>query len=266
MTQPIYTPDNCHPAYQLRWSLALFAEAELPPVANWLDPLKAAVERDGVRLLEHHFKPPNVRFFLLSTQPAVAPPEIVKSVKGRLQHAVRDHAPRAFRRNFFLTSVGDARRDVVENYVAEQLGHHRMADERVQQALAEFQLSFPHVDLAMPERSAHGEYVYNLHLVLVNQGRWCEIRPDRLAATRDMILASAGKKGHRLSRVSLFADHLHITLGCPYDQAPQELALGYLNNLAYANGMTDVFAFGYYVGTFGEYDMGAIWGARSLPP
>jgi len=39
------------------------------------------------------------------------------------------------------------------------------------------------------------------------------------------------------------------------------VALGYLNNLAYAHGMTALYSFSYYVGTFGEYDMGAIWSA-----
>jgi hypothetical protein len=54
-----------------------------------------------------------------------------------------------------------------------------------------------------------------------------------------------------LSRVSLFADHLHITMGCNYNESPQEAALSYLNNLAYAHGMTEVYRNGYYLGTFG---------------
>ncbi len=31
-----------------------------------------------------------------------------------------------------------------------------------------------------------------------------------------------------------------------------------MNNLAYCEGMKQVFAFGYYVGTLGEYDLGAV--------
>jgi hypothetical protein len=30
-----------------------------------------------------------------------------------------------------------------------------------------------------------------------------------------------------------------------------------MNNLAYAAGMKPIFKFGFYVGTFGEYDLGA---------
>ena len=158
-----------------------------------------------------------------------------------------------------MTSIGDASRDVIEAYVADQLGHHRMVDERVQARLARFQLSFPEVDLRQPCLSSHGRYVYNLHLVFVHDGGWCEVREDQLAATRDMIIGAAAKKRHRLSRAAILADHVHLTLGAPYDESPQDVALGYLNNLAYAHGMKPRFRFGYYVGTFGEYDMGAVW-------
>ena len=263
MPTPIYTSDSCTPAYQLRWSLSLFAHADLPPAETWHESLAAATEGDSVRLLEHRFKPPNVWLFLLSTKPSVAPPQIIWSVKGRLQNLIRQTHPKAFRRNFSLTSIGDVKREAVEAYVADQLGHHRMADDRVQERLAQFQVTFPEVDLSQPAFSAHGQYIYNLHLVLVHQQRWCEVREDRLEATRDMIIRVAREKDHRLSRISLCADHLHLTMGCPYEASPAQVALGYLNNLAYAHGMAEVYRQGYYVGTFGQYDMGAAWRALS---
>jgi REP element-mobilizing transposase RayT len=257
MPEPIYTAENCHPAYQLRWSLALFADG-LPGPEKWLQRLKEAVEPDKVRILEQRHKPPNVWFFLLSTKPPVSPAKIVKSVKGRLQHLVRADVPSAFRRNFSLTAVGDARRDVVEKYVEGQLGHHRMADQRVEQQLARFQLAFPEVDLSQPVFSSHGRYHCNLHAVLVHQERWREVRLERLEATRDMVLGVARKRRHRLSRLALLSDHVHVTLGFGYEESPEEVALAYLNNLAYAHGMKGIFTHGYYVGTFGKYDMGAI--------
>ena len=39
-------------------------------------------------------------------------------------------------------------------------------------------------------------------------------------------------------------------------ESPCQVALSYMNNLAYASGMKRAFAFGFYVGTFGEYDIG----------
>ena len=257
--EPIYTPGNCNAAYQLRWSLALFASAQLPSPDTWLAQLKQAVEPDGVRLLEHDPKRPTVHLFLLSTRPHIALPQIVKCVKGRLQSLIRASRPKAFRRNFSLTSIGDATRDVVEGYVAEQLGHHRMADERVEDRLKGFQMEFPDVDLSEPMFSSHGRYVYNLHLVVVHEGWWTETGEEQLIASRDMIVRNARKREHRLSRLSVLADHLHWTIGCNPRESPEEVALSYLNNLAFAHGMKALFRFSYYVGTFGEYDMGAIW-------
>ena len=258
MPDPLYTADNCTPAYQLRWSLALFPHAELPSAEIWLEALKHGTETDGVRLLECHRRAADVWQFLLSTLPTVAPPQIIKSVKGRLQNLVHETHPKAFRRNFSLTSVGDANRTAVEQYVSDQLGHHRMADPRIEARLQRYQLAFPEVDLSRPIFSDHGRYVYNLHLVLVHAERWRDVSEGFLDATRDMVLKVARQKGHRLSRLAILADHVHLSFGAPYERSPEEIALSYLNNLAYGHGMQPVYQFGYYVGTFGEYDMDAV--------
>ncbi|MBI1900208.1 MAG: hypothetical protein HYS13_03705 [Planctomycetia bacterium] len=182
----------------------------------------------------------------------------MQRVKGRFQYAISSEAPKAFRRNFSLSSLGDAKREVVESYVAKQLCHHRMADDRVQERLKDFQLSFPEVDLSQPQFSSHGRYIYNLHLVLVHDDRVADVRQESLALTRDMFVRAAQQKRHRLSRLSLFADHLHATLGSAPSESPQEVALAYMNNLAFAHGMKQIFCFSYYLGTFGDFDMGAV--------
>ena len=74
----------------------------------------------------------------------------------------------------------------------------------------------------------------------------------------DTIERAAAKHGHRLSRAALLADHIHLTLGCQIDESPEEVALGYINNCAYACGMKPAFQFSYYAGTIGEYDRGAV--------
>jgi REP element-mobilizing transposase RayT len=258
MTEPLYTPDNCRPAYQLRWSLALFVTSPLPASEDWIVPLKQSVESDNVRILD--VKQTSIRtwHFLLSTTPTIAPPTIVKSVKGRLQHLLQKTHPKVFQRNFSLISIGDASRTAVENYVSEQLEHHPAADRRMQEMLSQYQLSFPSVDLSKPRYSSHGQYLYNLHLVFVHESRMRESREAELRTTREMIVKTASKKEHVLSNVAILSDHVHLTVGCPVDHSPQIVALGYLNNLAYAHGMQRRYKFGYYAGTFGEYDMNAI--------
>ena len=256
--EPIYTAHNTEPAYQLNWGLTLFWRQTSVPDGDWLPALQDATEADGVRVIKHRVASNVASQFFVSTTPPVSPPQLIRLVKGRLQHLIRQRLPKAFRRNYCLRSIGSATRQIVEAYVANQRRHHRMADPRVQERLADFQKRYPLVDLSKPAFSAHGEYWYNLHLVIVNDERWMEIRQEVLRGLIDVIQGAASKHGYRLSRVGLLADHVHLTMGCPIDRSPEEIALGYLNNCAYACGMKPAFRFSYYVGTIGEYDRGAV--------
>ena len=83
MPVALYTAGNCRFAYQLNWSLSVFASAALPDKSLWLDPLKAATEGDGVRVLEHRMRGNSSHQFLLSTQPQISPSQAIRSVKGR---------------------------------------------------------------------------------------------------------------------------------------------------------------------------------------
>jgi len=51
---------------------------------------------------------------------------------------------------------------------------------------------------------------------------------------------------------------VHLLLGCKLTESPLDVALGYLNNLAFVQGMQRVYQFGFDVGTVGEYDLGAV--------
>jgi hypothetical protein len=42
--------------------------------------------------------------------------------------------------------------------------------------------------------------------------------------------------------------------GCDITDAPCDVVLSLMNNLAYANGMKPVYEFSFYAGTFGPYD------------
>ena len=255
---PIYTAQNVNPAYQLNWGLTVFWRQQPIPESDWLTQLQAATEPDGVRVLKHRTTTDNASQLFVSTKPHVSPAEMIRSVKGRLQYLVREHQSKAFQRNYAVRSIGAATRSVVEDYVAKQPDRHPMADARVQSLFRHYQKTYPDVDLTQPASSAHGQYWYNLHLVIVNDHRWMEIRPivvDKLSA---MIESVAAEYGHQISRVGLLADHIHMTLGCVVDQSPQDIALSYLNNCAYAIGMKRSFQFGYYAGTIGEYDRRAV--------
>jgi REP element-mobilizing transposase RayT len=253
--EPLYTPLNCTPAYQLHWVLDVFWRTP-PPDAGWLASLQRATEPDGVRVLRHRLLGSSTSQFHVSTKPPVAPTALVRSVKGRLQYLVRDREPRAFRRNYGIRSVGSARRETVEDYVRGQTGHHRMADTRVQERLGKYKIEDHDVDLSQMQRGGHCQYWYSLHVVLVHEGRWMEIRDRMLTAMRQMIIRVAKSRAYRLSRGGILPDHVHLTVGCDPGESPEHVALCFMNNLAYACGMKPVFMPSYYVGTIGEYDLG----------
>jgi REP element-mobilizing transposase RayT len=257
MPEPIYTTENCNAAYKLNWSLSVFWNAPPPAAESWYEALGGATEPDGVRLLEHRLIKGNVSQFLISTRPETTPSDMVRSVKGRLQHLVRSAFPKAFRRNYGLRSVGDAGAIVVDRYVQRQTRHHPMADPRVQRPFEALRIDGG-ADLTTPRVGGHAQFLYNLHLVLVHRDRDNELRATLLERRRGRVLAIAAKKRHLVGCGQLLADHLHVTLGCALTESPQNVALGYMNNLAYGEGMKALYEFSYYVGTFGEYDLDAV--------
>lgn len=258
MPDPIYTPATCpEPAYQLDWSYSLFWRTTLTEF-KWLDELKRLNQKDHIRILQHEFREPNVSKFLISTRPTVAPLLIAQRVKGRLQHLIRGTDKSPFRRNYGLRSVGSTRRDRLEQYLATQVDHHPMADARVTERLKAYQIDRPEVSLSRPRRTSHAQYWYNLHIVLVSDGRYMELRDSVLRGLREMILRVVAAKEHWLSRAAILPDHVHMTVGCRLAESPEDVVLSYMNNLAYTCGMKAVFRFGYYVGTFSEYDLGVI--------
>ena len=255
--EPLYTSQNCTFAGPLRWGLTVFWH-EPTADAAWLGDLESALDPDGVRILGHRFLEPCVSQFSVSTMPTVAPQLLVNRVKGRLQYLLRESRPRAFQRNYALRSFGPTTREALDQYVAAQVDHHPMADERVQSLLRRLQIEHPEVDLAQARMTAHAVYWYNLHVVIVHRERWKETREEVLLKIRDMIERVCRAKGFALSRAGILTDHVHLALGCPLAMAPADVALAFLNNLAYVHGMKAVFQHGAYVGTFGEYHQGAV--------
>ena len=107
-------------------------------------------------------------------------------------------------------------------------------------------------------KSKNNKYYRKLHIVMVNAGRWREIRDDVIESIYEMIPRVSTVKGHALSRGGILPDHIHLTLGCGLEEAPEDVAVSYMNNVAFACDMRPVLQFGGFIGTFGEYDLGAI--------
>lgn len=256
--QPIYTLENCVPAYQLNWSVSLFARQDLPPAAEWFEKLQSVTEPDGVRLLEYRTTQANVGQFFVSTRPPVSPSDMIRSIKGRWRHLLRQSAAVDFRRNYSMISVGEANREVLDRYVAGQTGRHKMADPRVENLLAALQFHDPAVEIDAVQTGTYGQFCQALQVVVENEGGWNETRADTLGKSRDMILRAAVRKGWRVSRIAMLANHIHVLLAATVTESPGSVAISLMNNLAYVQGMTPCLKFSYYVGTFGRYDRDAI--------
>ena len=230
----------------------------MPPSQTWQTELDSALDADGIRILESNRSSKGALLLLLTSQPQVKPLTIVQRVKGRLQHLLRSKSPVKWHRNFRLTTLGDANIATVENYVATQLQHHKMASEFSQQNLADFAWEDPQVKLAEPIFSSHGQYVLGLHLVLVHSERWNCASRSFLEKSQRGILTTAKKYACSVSRLSILGDHLHATIRFHYDLAPGELAIACMNNVAYYHEMLRLWTDSYYVGTIGSYDMNAV--------
>jgi REP element-mobilizing transposase RayT len=254
----IYEPNNVHVAYQLNWSLTVFTRMALPAPAPGLEAVRSAVERDGVRILEYRARSPTTHQFLLSTHPGIAPQEVIRSVKGRWQHALRSTIPKMFKRNYRLDSVGEANNNMLQSYVDGQAQRHAVADDRIQRFITSCQFFDADVDLGELQRSAHGQYIANLHLVFENRQRLSETREEGLCRTRDALIRAARKEGYRLARIGIVCNHVHLLMGCGLTETPLAIALSLMNDVAYAHDRTHYFEYSFYVGTFGNYDRDAI--------
>ena len=73
-----------------------------------------------------------------------------------------------------------------------------------------------------------------------------------------MTRRASASKHHLVSRIGLLPDHLHLTLGFGLTERPIEVALSYMNNLAYAYDMQPVLMPGCFLGMIGEYSLQGI--------
>jgi REP element-mobilizing transposase RayT len=264
--QPLYGAGSVHPAFELRYSWTAWPSQ--PPFqadAGVLDEIKPLWEDDGMRMLDRYWAEDKVQLTFSAT-PQVSPVFLAGRAKGRLQHAIRKTTRGfpGFSRKVSVCSVGHNSREDVEAYIASQVDTARFAVPSLRALLAEFTVVCKDVDLSVPTETAHGRYAYNLHLVLVTAERYWVVDRARLTTLRDTSFRIAEKKGHRISRLSVMPDHLHVSLRGNIQHSPQEIALAFQNNLAYALGQVKLWADTYYVGTFGDYDMWAI--RRNVSP
>lgn len=257
---PLYDPASADAAYELRYSWTGWPSSGrfTAPMAELVAAVQAAWEDDGMKVLEQHCAAEVVQI-LFSARPNLSPQFIAARAKGRLDHAARKGGKTlAFSRKLAVRSIGDNTRRDVEAYIERQVRKERFADARFEKAMEQFTVCDPNVDLSMPTETARGRYWYNLHMVLVVDGRRRISEQRILAQLRDATANIAAKKGHLISRLSVMPDHLHAALRPSPEESPIDVVYAYQNNLAYMLRTGRIWTDSFYVGTFGEYSMQAI--------
>jgi REP element-mobilizing transposase RayT len=265
--EPLYHADRQEPAYHLRYGWTCWPSGKRfinLPSPEILASLASDWDGDGLRVLEWQWSDRQIQI-TFSTTPRVSPVFLAARAKGRLQYILRGAgSPQQFSRKVAVRSIGDNHTSEVQAYIVNQVRRAHFADNAFAEALSEFTSIDSVVDLSAPTQSARGRYWYNLHLVLVSDlraeiGDWATLR-----RIHDLCFLIAGRKGYMLKAILLMPDHLHMALRGDIDRSPQDIALSFQNNIAYALGQKPIWSENFYVGTLGEYDMGAVRPAHRL--
>lgn len=195
----------------------------------------------------------------VSVKPTVSPVFLAGRLKGRLQHALRQAGtPAEFSRKLAVRSIGDVRTGAVEEYIRQQVTKEAFVDARIERLVAQFTVADSSIDLAPPIESNSGRYRYILHLVLVMEERQRIFDPSVLATICEWCPKIARCKGYGISTRAVMPDYLHMALRGNIEHSAEQIALSFLNNLAYAVGQLPLWQPSYYAGTCGEYDMGSV--------
>ena len=240
---------SSHPAFHLRYGWMAWPSVGTTlsappdyPVAEW--------EHDGLHLLEHAFTPHEIRL-VVSAGPDLAPVDVARLLKGRLQHAMRKAAvPVNFSRKVALRAIGHNTRVVVERYIRNQLRQTELADSRYRDALQRHSFAQREVDLAQPSETNSGRYWFNLHVVLVTANRF---RMGSEVAGR----ISTACRLPAVAKCAVMPDHLHLAVKADPAKSPTHVARSFQELTATATGMLGFWLDTFYVGTFGEYGMEA---------
>jgi len=261
---PIYAAASVRPVHNLRydWTGWLRDHASFPPtLPAAIDHCRAAWQADGLTLDHWHTVGGRIQL-LFSAGPGVSPALCAGRAKGRLQHALRQAGtPVSFSRRVGFRSLGDNTREIVERYVAGQVGKSDYVDPRFKTYLGQFTQEDVGTRLAEPFASGHGRYWYNLHVVIVVQDRRFPMtRHETFVCVRDESVAIAKRGGHEVAEISVMPDHVHLALRGNIQQSPLDIGLEYLNGLSRALGNNRCWSEEFYVGTFSEYGVDKIMG------
>ena len=254
---PLYTLANTKCVHSLHydWTGWGSGKAVLPDsIEEAIEKCRLFWETDGFRLDKWEIKSDMVQI-LFAVDPGVVPVFFAQRVKGRLDNALRKlGTPVKFSRKIGFRCLGDNTREIVNNYVKNQVGRSDYIDSRFKDILSAYTAENEQVDLSQPVIVAHGRYWINIHLVIVVEDRKSPItQRENFEKIRKTCFRIAEKKDIGIAYLSIMPDHIHISLKGNPKLSPAEIGVAYLSNLAYVLGNNRCWSNEFYVGTFSEY-------------
>lgn len=257
----LYTGQNIHLPHSLFYSWTGWpiegGAFEGALSESHMSPLRSAWQADGMTL--QSFKQDSQQIqATFAVLPDIAPSFCAARAKGRLQHSFRQAGRScAFSRKVSVRALGKNITKAVVDYVRDQLKHVDLADPRYVRELAESAHEDATVDLRKPVELKRSRYWYNLHVVFVTAARYRMGGPAFLSRLRNAFLQTPAKHCCRVGSLAIMPDHAHVVLQGDPEKSPKELGLAFQNQTAAAAGCR-FWQDEFYVGTFSEYDLGAI--------
>lgn len=259
---PLYSAAELQPIYNLLYNWTAYPYAD----RNWEpDQLETAIRdcvevwgEDGMQLLSPRAQRRQLDC-LFRCSPMLSPVAVCRLAKGRLQHALRERGmPIRFSRKISFRGIGANTTETIKNYIRGQVEKEDFVDPRFAKKMAEYTVCDLDVDQLSPTETRRGRYWYNLHLVLVTDGRYRFQRNEILGRLRQACRRIGEKRGCPVADVSVMLDHIHLSLKGNVQMSPTDILLCFLNNLAYVLGQNRIWSTRVYVGAFSEYTVGAI--------
>jgi len=220
---------------------------------------KQAWESDGISPLKTDCSLTGVSC-LFKADPFIAPVTIASRAKGRIQYILRKNGITIdFQRNFALRGLGHNNSEDVKNYIARQTAKEGFVDERFQELLDKYSWVNQTANLNQPLFTKMGRYWYNLHLVLVVCDRYRISLEKNYQKIFDYSHRIAKNKGYNICAISVMPDHLHLALQGNLEHTPADIAMSFQSNIAYVMGQNLIWDYECYMGTFSEYNLGALF-------
>jgi len=253
-------------AYQLHYYLWFKTHYMQPilsdqPKQEFADTVLAnTCSREQLHLLESDIKDTQLRL-LLSLKPSQTISEVVRKLKGNLQHHFRKtfDVPKLLGRGYFARSSGRINLEAARNYVEQQAAHHGY------QGTWTKPLKFHNPDFKSPAFTfEHCAAIINYHLVLVTQNR-IPVFDEVIAPRLFKYLVEIGSKyTFAIDRIGLLPDHMHLIIEGIPSISVEEYVFAIMNSthnwmmenylgVLKETGAWDVWRPSYYAGTVGEY-------------